>query len=219
MMAHQISQEHEFSWRDRLDSHLKQRFPSSQAQIKDSLHKHQFAANNFGDQFVSGTVPLWESLFTQLRTFDKSDKRVCRQTCLWPKLFLFARGLVSPGWVAFPWFQGRKYSTKNPRIFIQIFVEQFLGRKWTSAPNFMGAWTNKCVLSAGKTHVHGEKFLLLGGGGGVPDFIFMGARIFRGKYALRKVYALTWSTKLLRTLTSAWESKPCTRNLHPPQTK
>ena len=41
---------------------------------------------------------------------------------------------------------------------------------------FMDTW-KKCLLSAGKTHVH--KFLLLGGGS--ADFIFMGARIFLRK--------------------------------------
>ena len=55
--------------------------------------------------------------------------------------------------------------------------------------NFMDAW-KKCVLSAGKTHVHKTPrfrglggvfwvFFLGGGGGwGRADFIFMGARIF-----------------------------------------
>ena len=49
--------------------------------------------------------------------------------------------------------------------------------------NFMSAW-KKCVLSAGKTHVHkiplfrGGGYFGFFGGGGSADFIFMAARIF-----------------------------------------
>ena len=62
----------------------------------------------------------------------------------------------------------------------------------------------KCVLSAGKTHVH--KIPRLGGdilgfffGGGTADFIFMGARIFlikRGPKAFR--YASVFKTRAFR---------------------
>ena len=60
---------------------------------------------------------------------------------------------------------------KKPRV-RKIFCPQFWGRKWLH--QFYGR-LEKCVLSAGKTHVHKIPPFR---GGGSADFIFMGARIF-----------------------------------------
>ena len=68
------------------------------------------------------------------------------------------------------------------KILVSVkFCPQFWGRKWVR--QFYGR-LEKCVLSAGTTHVHkiprfrGGAFWVLGGGGLSADFIFMGARIF-----------------------------------------
>ena len=77
---------------------------------------------------------------------------------------------------------GSEKSQKNPRV-RKIFVRN--SGVGNGCVNFMDA-RKKCVLSAGKTHVHkiprfggGGYFGFLGGGG--ADFIFMGARIFLKK--------------------------------------
>ena len=63
---------------------------------------------------------------------------------------------------------------KNPCV-RKIVCPQFWGRKWLR--QFCGR-LEKCVLSAGKTHVHKVPPFRGGFGGGSADFIFMGARIF-----------------------------------------
>ena len=72
---------------------------------------------------------------------------------------------------------------KNPRV-RKIFCPQFWGRKWLR--QFYGR-LEKCILSAGKSHVH--KIPRFRGGGGnvwvlgreVPILFFMGARVFLNK--------------------------------------
>ena len=74
-------------------------------------------------------------------------------------------------------------SEKNPRV-RKIFVRN--SGAGNGCANFMDAW-KKCGLSAGKTHVHkipplrGGVYFGFWGGGEVPIFIFMGARIFLKK--------------------------------------
>ena len=68
----------------------------------------------------------------------------------------------------------------------------------------------KCVLSAGKTHVHkiprfrGRGILGFGGGGGSADFIFMGARIFLIKCLCWLLFFFDWAAP---TLSYLWPTR------------
>ena len=65
---------------------------------------------------------------------------------------------------------------KNPFSVRKIFVRN--SGAGNGCANFMDTW-KKCLLSAGKTHVHKiPRFRGGFGGGESADFIFMGARIF-----------------------------------------